>query len=128
MSDNRETRRLKAEVDRLRAKLHAAHDLLHNEKLNELHDLLHCESCEEASEALAGQNIAVGSAARLAEFIPKFNRLCAEKKINACCVAMIPSATKPGYVSIQLGGSVEVINHVRQQMGMQPTHAVGDHH
>ena len=40
MSDNRETRRLKAEVDRLRVKLHAAHDLLHNDRLNDLHELL----------------------------------------------------------------------------------------
>lgn len=127
MADNRETRRLKAEVDRLRAKLHAAHDLLHNEKLNELHELLHCDSCEEASAALSGQNISIGSAARLSAFIPEFNRLCARHKINAAVAAMLPSAVKRGYVSVQFGGSVEVINWLRGQMGMAPTHAVGDH-
>lgn len=130
MNDNRTIRRLKQQVDELRAKLHAAHDLLHNDRLNELHDLLHCSSCDEAADALTplpGQNIAVGAAARLAEFIPEFNRLCAAKKINAAAVAMLDSATKKGYVSVQFGGSVEVINWLRSQMGMAPTLAVGDH-
>ena len=127
MPDNRETRRLKAEVDRLRAKLHAAHDLLHNDRLNDLHELLHCDSCEEAAEALTGQNISVGSAARLAAFIPAFNRLCATHQINAAACAMIPSAVRKGFVSIQFGGSVEVINWRRRSMGMAETKEVGDH-
>jgi len=127
MSDNRTIRRLKQQVDALRAKLHAAHDLLHRNELNALHDLLHCESSDEAADALTGQNISVGAAARLAEFIPAFNRLCAEKKLNACVVAMLDSATRKGYVSVQMGGSVDVINWVRREMNMAPTLAVGDH-
>lgn len=127
---NRKDRRneaMRQENERMRAKLLAAHDLLHNNKLNELHELLHCESCEEAAEALSGQNISIDAAGRLSRFVPAFNRLCATHRIDACCVAHLPSATKEGYVSIQMGGSVGVINWLRRQMGMKETLAVGDH-
>lgn len=127
MADNREVRRLKAEIDRLRAKLHAAHDLLHNDRLNELHELLHCDSAADGSAPLPGQNVSIDAASRLHRFVTEFNGLCGQHRINACSVAFIPSAVKQGYVSIQLGGSVEVMNYVRQQMGMAPTIAVGDH-
>lgn len=123
----RRNKELQLELDSYRAKLHAAHDLLHNNRLNELHDILHCSSCEEASDALSGQNISIGSASRLYEFMPEFNRLCARLQINAACVAFIPSAVRDGFMSIQMGGSVEVIQWVRKQMGMDPTLATGDH-
>jgi len=119
--------RLLAENNRLRAKLLAAHDLLHNNKLNELHDVLHCESCEQAEEVLSGMNITVDTGNRLSLFASGFNRLCAEHRVMAAFTAWVPSAVTPGYTSIQMGGSVDVIQWLRREMGLKPTHAIGDH-
>lgn len=120
-------RQLSDENAQLRAKLLAAHDLLHNNKLNDLHDLLHCDSCDEAEAVLNGSNISIATGDSLARFATAFNRQCTEYRMLASWTALVPSATKPGWTSIQMGGCVEVINWLRAEMGLAPTRAVGDH-
>lgn len=129
MSRRKETRmrQLLAENRQLRAKLLAAHDLLHNNKLNELHDVLHCESCDEAEDVLSGMNITIETGNRLSLFSSEFNRLCATHRVLAAFTCWIPSASTPGYTSIQMGGSVDVIQWLRREMGLKPTMAIGDH-
>lgn len=115
------------ELYRLRATIALVHDHLHHNRINEAHEALHCESAKEASEALGGSNISIDSASAILLFSQEFNRLCAKRKVDACWVALVPSATRRGWHSMQMGGSVTAINWVRQQMGMGPTTAVGDH-
>ena len=119
--------KLLAENRTLRARLLAAHDLLHNNKLNELHEVLHCESCDEAEAVLNGMNISIGTGDSLARFATAFNRLCTQHRMLASWTALVPSAVKPGFTSIQMGGCVEVIQWLRAEMGLAPTNAIGDH-
>lgn len=127
LKDQKRIEKLLAQNAALRAKLLAAHDLLHNNKLNELHEVLHCESCDEAEQVLNGMNITIGAGDSLSRFATAFNRLCSQHKMLASWTALVPSAVKPGYTSIQMGGCVEVIQWLRAEMGLGPTHAIGDH-
>src|ERR1043165_6522993 len=109
LKDQKRIGKLLSENRVLRAKLLAAHDLLHNDKLDELHEVLHCDSCEQAEQVLSGMNVTIGQGDYLARFATAFNRLCTQQKILASWTALLPSATKLGYTSIQMGGCVEVI-------------------
>lgn len=112
----------------LRASIHAAHDHLHHGRIDEAHEALHCGGeHHEDDDVLPGQNINAGTAATINGFIGGFNGQCQKLGLNAAIVAFLPSATRAGHMSIQLGGSVEVIQWLRERLGMGPTRAVGDH-
>ncbi len=115
---------LRDEITALRATIHAAHDHIHNGRVEEAHEALHCQTGGDSKQPLPGQNIAQDDAARIDRFIRAFNALCIEHDTMAASVVLVPSATKPGYVSIQLGGHVPTIQYLRQAMGMAPTNAV----
>ena len=118
---------LEEENASLRAAIHAAHDHLHHGRIDAAHEALHCGGEHGESEVLPGQNINVATAAKINGFIGGFNANCQKLGLSAAIVAFLPSATKPGYTSIQFGGSVEVIQWLREQLGQGPTLAVGDH-
>lgn len=127
---NRQRDAAQAESKRLRALVHAVHDLIHQGRIDDAHETLHCESCHTAERALnrgalLNQNITTDDADRLAAFIDAFNELCGEHRANACAVVVLESATKRGHVSVQMGGSVNAIGVVRRMMGLPPTNAIG---
>lgn len=115
--------KMREELKRLRATISAAHNFLHQGNVDAAHEALHCGK----SHAEAKQNIAVDDASKLQVMAEKFNHFCQANDIDACWVALVPSATREGFVSMQIGGCVEVVNHVRTSMGLPPTIAVGDH-
>lgn len=117
---SRDTARV--EVQRLTATLHVVHDHLHQGRVDEAHEALHCSIGGDAPDT---GNITLADAATMQRFAGAFNRLCLEHGVMAATVTMVPSATVPGAMSIQLGGHVPTIQALRQMMGKPLTHAAG---
>lgn len=120
MTNQRASQR--GEIERLRAALTTAHDHLHAGRVDDAHESLHCAV---RGEAVRPENVSVKGAAALTVFMGRFTDLCRELDMNAAAVCMLPSASRPGYVSIQLGGSVQVIKELRAMMGKTPTITAG---
>ena len=56
-----------------------------------------------------------------------FNELAERHRVNACWVGLIPSATVPNAVSIQIGGVVEACQIVEAQLRGRASTYMGEH-
>lgn len=99
----KQDRQARKENVRLKAALAAIHDALHRNDVNAAH-----EACECAMEGgVAKQpNLTQLDSAKVQAFIAAFNVMAKQRGLMAACVLLLPSATKPDHVSIQLGGNV----------------------
>lgn len=107
-----------SEVDRLRAALHSAHDHLHAGRVEEAHQSLHCGINDEVPET---GNITLDATIRLSHLIEGFNHLCKESGLKACMVAFVDSATKPGCVSLQVGGEISACRMLERMLNAPPS-------
>lgn len=102
------------EVTRLRAAIATIHDHLHAGRINEAHEA--CECAMQGAE-VKQPNLTVPDSAKVQVFASRFNALCQELDMRAAFFAALPSATKPGYFSFQIGGMVWVCEHLEKKMG-----------
>ncbi len=111
------------EITRLRAAISTIHDHLHAGRINEAH-----QACECAMDGVAvkQQHLSVPDSAKAAIFAHKFNELTQELGLHAAFFAILPSATKPGYVSVQIGGEVTATRMLENQLGRSSTY-MGEH-
>lgn len=109
-----------AELRKLRAAVATAHDHLHQGRVDEAHEALHCGQGDPRPA-----NFTSDAAASLLRFGQRFNELAQQHDLIVAWVALVPSASRPGFVSIQIGGAVPAIQEIRRQMGMAPTRAAG---
>ena len=110
------------DITALRAALHTAHDHLHHDRIDQAHQALHCALGE---AVLDTGNVSATDAAALQSFVVAFNQLAQGHGLLACTVVFVPSATKEGFTSIQMGGNVYAIQSLRHLLGAGPTTAAG---
>ena len=117
-------RQLRAENRRLKAALSAIHDRLHADDVNGAHE--QCE-CALAGGAVSQPNLTSHDAAAGMDFAAEFNALAQRFKLRACCVMLVPSATRKGYTSLQLCGEVEACKVVETMLRGSSSVYMGDH-
>lgn len=115
---------MNAELTRLQAAIAAIHSHLHAGEIDAAHRA--CE-CAMAGEAVTQPNLTLSDSARIQQFAAKFNELCEQLGINAGFVARLPSATRPGHTSVQIGGEVETCRLVEKLFQQPPSFFQGDH-
>ena len=111
------------ELTRLQSAVAAIHDHLHAGRVNEAHAA--CE-CAMEGASVSQMNLSVPDSAKAQVFAARFNKLCAELGMRAAFVAVLPSATKPGYSSMQMGGEVGVCKMVESAFGKSSVYQ-GEH-
>lgn len=112
------------DLTRLQAAIAAIHDHLHAGRVNEAHEA--CE-CAMNGDYVNQPNLTVPQSAIMQVFASKFNALAASLNISVAFVAFMPSATKPGCTSIQLGGEVEACKMVESMLGGNKSIYRGEH-
>lgn len=117
-------RELRAENRRLKAAVGAIHDALHADAVDRAHEL--CE-CALAGGEVSQQNLTASGSAAAMTFAVDFNRLAERSGLLACCVLLLPSATKPGHTSIQLLGNVAACKVVEEMLRGEQSLYMGDH-
>lgn len=121
---SREQRALKAESVRLRAALGAIHNHLHAGDVNAAHEA--CECALDGGEATQA-NLTTEDGATAMTFASRFNALAEQSGLRACCILLMPSATVPGAVSIQLLGEVGACKVVESMLRGRASTYMGDH-
>ncbi len=111
------------ETTRLKAAIAAIHNHLHAGNVNAAHEA--CE-CAMSGGGVSQPNLTIPQAARVQVFSVRFNALAEELGMRAAWVALLPSATKAGYTSIQMGGAVEACKYVEAALGKRSIYQ-GEH-
>ena len=119
-----QSRALKLEVRRLQSAISAIHDHLHADRVNEAHEA--CE-CALAGGVATQPNLTMTDGARVMAFAAEFNELAARHRMNACWIGLVPSATTPNAVSMQLGGAVQACRIVEAQLRGAASTYMGEH-
>lgn len=114
---------LDPETVRLQAAIAAIHDHLHAGRVNEAHAA--CE-CAMTGGAVKQTNLTIPDSAKAQVFAAGFNDLCRQSDVRAAFVLLMPSATRPGFTSIQIGGEVSVCKLVERMAGGQSIYQ-GEH-
>ncbi len=117
-------RQLRADVRRLKSALSAIHDRLHANDVDGAHE--QCE-CALAGGTVTQPNLSAADSAKTMDFAAQFNALAERHRVRACCVMLMPSATVPGAVSLQLGGEVETCKVVESALRGSASVYMGDH-
>lgn len=108
----------------MRAALDAIHNALHADDVNRAHEL--CE-CALSGETVTQPNLSAANGAKGISFAAQFNQLASRSGVRACCVMLVPSATVPNAVSLQLCGEVEVCKVVETMIRGHESTYMGDH-
>lgn len=108
---------------RLQAAIGAIHNHLHAGNINGAHEA--CE-CALSGGEVSQPNITLTYSASITVFASRFNALCVECGINAAFVALLPSVTKRGATSIQIGGEVRACQLVENKFATKSIFQ-GDH-
>lgn len=125
MSPKRDPRRgLNAEIRRLQSALGAIHDALHAGAVDRAHEL--CE-CALAGKTVRQPNLSADHTATTMGFAADFNALIDAHRVRACCILLLPSATVPNAVSLQLCGEVMACKIVEEKLRGAPSVYMGDH-
>jgi hypothetical protein len=117
-------RDLRKENSRMKSALSAIHDALHAAEVDRAHEL--CE-CALSGQTVTQPNLGVADSARSMSFAADFNRLAEGAGVRACCVMMLPSATVPGAVSLQICGEVGACKVVEGMLRGKESTYMGDH-
>lgn len=112
------------ELRRLQSALGAIHNHLHADDVNAAHEA--CE-CAIAGKSVTQPNLSEGDGSHAMDFAAAFNDLAGRYKIRACCVMLLPSATVPNAVSLQLCGDVTACRVVEAQIRGAASTYMGDH-
>lgn len=124
MKKNDPRRGLNQEIRRLKSALGAIHDALHASDIDRAHELTECAI---GGQTVAQKNLTPEATALTMEFAASFNALCDKHRARACCVLVLPSATVPNAVSLQLCGEVSACKIVEEQLRGHASTYMGDH-
>lgn len=111
------------ELTRLRAAIATIHNHLHAGNVNAAHEA--CE-CAMSGGEVSQPNLTIQQSSRVQIFAARFNALCEQLDMRAAFLALMPSATASGAISIQIGGEVETCKLLESQMGRKSIYQ-GDH-
>lgn len=103
-----------SETERLKAAIATIHNHLHAGNINAAHEA--CE-CAMSGEEISQPNITLPQAACVQTFANRFNELCKSLDMEAAFLALLPSATRPGATSLQLGGAVSACKVIEHALG-----------
>ena len=115
---------IQADRDKLLAALHVIHDHMHHDRINEAHVAVEAAVC---GKTVNTGNITGDDAARALQFVADFNAMCRTFRVAAAVVLAVPSATIPGYTSLQLGGHVPTVQYLDRLLNGKPSTCAGDH-
>jgi hypothetical protein len=118
-------RQLQLEVQRLQSAVSAIHDRLHADDVNGAHEL--CE-CAINGGSVTQPNLSEEDGSDVIAFAAAFNALAERHRMMACVVTLMPSATVPGAVSLQLAGNVTACRVVEEQIRGRASTYMGEHH
>lgn len=117
-------RELRRENSRMKAALSAIHNALHAAEVDRAHEL--CECALSGGEARQ-PNLSTADSAKGMSFAAHFNQLAESSGVRACCIMLLPSATVPNAVSLQLCGEVGVCKVVEEMLHGEASTYMGDH-
>ena len=115
---------LQLEVRRLQSVIGAIHDHLHADRVNEAHEA--CE-CALSGGSATQPNLTESDGARVMTFAAAFNELAERHRMNACWIGIVPSATVPNAVSLQMGGAVGACQIVEAKLRGAVSTYMGEH-
>lgn len=102
------------ELTRLRSAIATIHNHLHAGNVNAAHES--CE-CAMSGGVVSQPNLTIPDSAKSQVFAARFNALCEELEIHAAFFAMLPSSRMRGFVSVQIGGEVEMCKLLETRLG-----------
>lgn len=111
------------ELERLQAALCAVHNHLHAGDVNLAHEV-----CEQAiaGATVSQPNLSVEQSSDVHQFSAEFIALGKRWGMSVAFVAFLPSASKPGYTSVQIGGEVRACKML-EEMFNTPSIFQGEH-
>lgn len=112
------------EIDRLKAAVATIHNHLHAGNVNAAHEA--CE-CAMVGEEVSQPNLTLSQTARAQTFAHRFNELCKSLDMEAAFLALMPSATKPGATSLQVGGAVYACKIIEDALRGKSSIYQGEH-
>lgn len=115
---------LNAEIRRLASALGAIHDALHAGDVDRAHELTEHAM---AGKVVAQRNLSADHTAMSMGFASDFNALATAYRVRACCILVLPSATDPRAVSLQMCGEVSACKIVEAQLRGSTSVYMGDH-
>ena len=112
-----------SEVVRLQAAISLIHNHLHAGEINKAHAA--CECALEGGQ-VSQPNLTTSQSASSNRLAYTLNDEIMKTGLSVAYVMFLPSATKKGYTSIQLGGEVEAAKHLERMLGKRSLYR-GDH-
>lgn len=103
----------------LRQTILVAHDHIHKQEFDKAHEALHCGLNGKAPES---KSISLDLGPRIQQFSEDFNAMCLRYAIKSAFLTLAPMRQEDGKVrvSVQMGGSIDLIKMMQDALGMGP--------